>query len=406
MAPVIYPMSGSAGRVRILIPALIPALILSLILSLVPVLYARTSLVSLPPRDKVSIRLSGQGPALVQEKRVLSLKKGLNRVDFSWQNVSIDSDSILLTPLEPGPADAPACTLLSVSFPPNESALVWEIYSTEDQARPVVISYLLSGIDRLVTYQATADPDETHLRLQSYLILRNFSGEDFDPARVWLDPASSFPVQSRNLETRKILWFDRKTLPVRKVYTWDSALMPHDPEQEETAPGIPTGYRIRNTTDSGLGVTDLFQGKTRIFLKDSRDTTIFSGEDHARFLPRGDEIILETGKTRDILVTRRRMETKKTHIRRNNKGQVQVYDEIVKDRFDIENTRDKPVTLTLREHMPGEWEPLKMDHDYKKQDFQTLVFEIPLRPGEKKSLSLAYIIRNILTGKLASSAFE
>ncbi|WP_022663822.1 hypothetical protein [Desulfospira joergensenii] len=369
---------------------------------LAPDLYARTSLVSLPARTGVSIRLDGLNPALVQEKRVLSLKKGLNKVDFSWQNVSIDPFSILLDPRVEKDGK-PACTLMSVSFPPNESALVWEIHSKEDRAQPVVISYLLSGIDSLVTYQALADPGEKFLRLQSYLILRNFSGEDFDPAAVWLNPASSFSVQSRNLETRKILWFDKKKIPVTKVYTWDSAIMPHDPEKEETAVGIPTGYRIRNTSGKGLGFADLSRGKTRIFTEDRQDTFIFSGEDRVRFIPRGDEVLVETGKSRDILVTKLRMDTQRTRIRRNKKGKIQIYDEIIKDRYSLENTKDRAVTLTLKEHLPGEWEPVKMDLDYIKEDSQTLVFEIPLNPREKKSLDLEYRVRNIVTGRLASS---
>jgi hypothetical protein len=44
--------------------------------------------------------------------------------------------------------------LLNVSYPPNEAALVWEISSDGDYAETVRISYLLSFIDRLITYKA------------------------------------------------------------------------------------------------------------------------------------------------------------------------------------------------------------------------------------------------------------
>ena len=47
--------------------------------------------------------------------------------------------------------------LLSVSYPPGEAALVWEISSAGDYAETVRISYLLSNIDRLITYKAVAD---------------------------------------------------------------------------------------------------------------------------------------------------------------------------------------------------------------------------------------------------------
>ncbi len=344
---------------------------------------ARTSLVSLPARDQVVVRLTGGHAALVQEKRTLSLKKGRNEIDFSWQNVAIDPDSILLEPV------GGSTTLLSVSFPPGESALVWEVHSKADTSQPVVISYLLEGLDSLVTYEATADAGEKAIRLKSHLILRNFSGEDFAPATIWLNPATSFPTESRNFETRKILYFDKAGIPVTKVYTWDSAIMPHDPEKEKTAVGIPAGYKLENTTAGGLGFADLIHGKVRLYQEDLSQTTIFSGEDMARFVPRGDKLILETGKTRDVIVAKHRMDSERTHIRRNDSGKIQVYDEIVKARFTIENTKESPVVLTLKDYIEGQWEPVKMGAEYRKEDYRTLVFEIALAPGEKKTLDLA-----------------
>ena len=61
--------------------------------------WARTSLVALPPRQDIVLKLGGGAYTLVQEKRVLTLKKGNNRIDFSWQNVMIDPFSIQLKPL-------------------------------------------------------------------------------------------------------------------------------------------------------------------------------------------------------------------------------------------------------------------------------------------------------------------
>jgi len=144
---------------------------------------ARIKLVALPERAATVIRLDNPKATLIEEERVLTLQKGLNKVDFSWKGVQIDEDSIRLEPLEhPGEV-----TLLSISYPPGEAALVWEISSEGDFAETVRISYLLSNIDRLITYKAVANKAETFVDLKSYLVLRNFSGEDFDKARVLLD---------------------------------------------------------------------------------------------------------------------------------------------------------------------------------------------------------------------------
>ncbi|MGE5294556.1 MAG: hypothetical protein ACM3VT_06990, partial [Solirubrobacterales bacterium] len=143
---------------------------------------ARIKLVALPERAATVIRLDNPNATLIEEERVLTLQKGLNKVDFSWKGVQIDEDSIRLEPID-HPADV---TLLSISYPPGEAALVWEINSTGDFAETVRISYLLSNIDRLITYKAVANKAETFVDLKSYLVLRNFSGEDFKKARVLL----------------------------------------------------------------------------------------------------------------------------------------------------------------------------------------------------------------------------
>ncbi len=81
---------------------------------------ARTKLVALPERDATIIRLDNPAATLIEEERVLTLQKGLNKVDFSWKAVSIDADSIRLTVLD-HPEEV---KLLNVSYPPGEAALV------------------------------------------------------------------------------------------------------------------------------------------------------------------------------------------------------------------------------------------------------------------------------------------
>ena len=146
-----------------------------LVLACAAVTQARIKLVALPERAATVVRLDNPTATLIEEERVLTLQKGINKIDFSWKGVSIDADSIRLSVLE----HPDKVILLNVSYPPDEAALVWEINSDKDYAEKVRISYLLSNIDRLITYKAIADKAETAVDLKSYLVLRNFSGEDF-----------------------------------------------------------------------------------------------------------------------------------------------------------------------------------------------------------------------------------
>lgn len=177
------------GRVKIFLRVGVTiGLGLLLILISFSIAEARIKLTALPDRDKITIHLENPAATLIEEERILTLQKGENQIDFSWKGVSIDPDSIRLTII----SHPKEVNLISVSFPPAESALVWQVYSPSATEERIRISYLLSWIDRLVTYKAVAKKDETNLNFQSYLVLRNFSGEDFQQARLVLDYGTGY----------------------------------------------------------------------------------------------------------------------------------------------------------------------------------------------------------------------
>ena len=372
-------------------------LIILAILTLALPVHARTKLVALPERADTVIRLDNPYATLIEEERVLTLQQGLNKVDFSWNAVSIDADSIRLTVLD----HPEQVTLLNVTYPPNEAALVWEIASKGDYAETVRISYLLRNIDRLITYKALADKAETKVDLNSYLVLRNFSGEDFDEANILLDYGQAFQQGVQHEETKQMLFLKAASVPITKVWKWDSAQLPWDPEKlENKNVGIPVSYRIVNEKKSSLGDFALWGGKARIFQDDGYESTIFLGEDHAKLTPVGEKMELYIGDSRDIVVTQRKMEDEKINVKRNKRDQIILYDtsEIITAK--IENFKDSPAILTMVQHIPGQWDMKKCNMDYERKDAFTLEFEIqlPARTGKGpavKELTMHYNRRNV-----------
>ena len=55
----------------------------------VPV-QARVKLVALPERARVVVSLSNPTATLIEEERLITLQKGVNKVDFSWRGVNLD----------------------------------------------------------------------------------------------------------------------------------------------------------------------------------------------------------------------------------------------------------------------------------------------------------------------------
>jgi hypothetical protein len=373
---------------------------------------ARIKLVAIPERADTVIRLDNPNFTLVEEERVLTLQKGLNKVDFSWKGVHIDSDSIRLVIL----SHPDRVTLLNVSYPPNEAALVWEISAAEAFEERVRISYLLSNIDRLVTYKGVADKKETAVDLASYVILRNFSGEDFTRAKVLLDYGEAFEQGISHEETKQLLFLKKDATPITKVWTFDAARIPWDPEK--LGPGqnqeIPVTYRFANTQAGKLGEHALWGGKMRLFQHDGHGSTIFLGEGYptiddkpASVVPVGESMEIYIGNSRDIVVTQRKMHEKQINIRRNNSGGIVLYDTDELITAKIENFKDTPAVLTMLQHIPGQWDMATCEIDsaeaqYNKRNANTISFEITLPPRDAntgkasvRNLSMQYHRRNV-----------
>jgi hypothetical protein len=365
--------------------------LVTILLGLTSTAQARIKLVALPERDATVIRLDNPQATLVEEERVLTLQKGLNRVDFSWKGVSIDPDSIRLAVL----SHPNQVTLLNVSYPPNEAALVWEISSAEAWEEAVRVTYLLANIDRLITYKGVADKSEKRLDLKSHLILRNFSGEDFEQARVLLDYGEAFDQGINHEETKQLLLLQTAGVPIRKVWTFDAAVQLWDPEKVKGNVGIPVSYRMENSTKSGLGKFALWGGKVRVYQDDGHGSTIFLGEDTTGLVPLGEEMKIAIGDSRDIVVTQRKMQENRINIQRNKGNGIVLYDtdELIKAK--IENFKDAPAVLTMIQHIPGQWDMGECNMKYTRTDAYTIEFEIALPPHGEKELSMQYNRRNV-----------
>jgi hypothetical protein len=354
-----------------------------------PRAYARIKLVALPERARVVVSLTHPDTTLVEEERLLTLQKGVNKVDFSWRDVNIDGTSIQFRAL----TTPDKVQVLNTSYPPNENALVWEISSPGAQEERVRISYLISGLNRDVLYRAVAEPDEKSLTLRNYLRLRNTSGEDLTDAELVIGYGNNFKKTIAHEETLEMLSERITNLPIKKVLTWDAATLPWDPEYEKKTVGIPLSYILTNSTASKLGTHTMLPGKVRIFIKTkdqpeaegepAGEGVAFTGEDMAQLTPVDREMKLYIGQSRDVKVKQLRTKDDRTDIRRNNSNQDVLWntDEIYK--IEIENFKKQPIDLVIIEHVPGYWRMVENSHpqQFKKNDAFNFEYDLTL-PAE------------------------
>src|SRR5881409_1095793 len=116
--------------------------------------FGRINVVTLPGRNSVQLTIYNSADlTLVKETRLLTFRKGLNRLEFSWANTLIDPTSVEFRAL----THADAVDLVDVSFPPRvTNTLEWRIKSEFAGEVEVEIRYFTSGISWSADYVAEA----------------------------------------------------------------------------------------------------------------------------------------------------------------------------------------------------------------------------------------------------------
>ena len=145
---------------------------------------AAVDLVTIPRREATQLTIyNSEDITMVREHRLLTVKRGVNRIQFSWANTLIDPTSIDFRILD----QADQVDLIDTTFPAGRNdALQWNIQSQLDGKIPVEIRYFTSGITWAADYVGIANEDETELNLTGYVRVFNNSGELYDNAQTRL----------------------------------------------------------------------------------------------------------------------------------------------------------------------------------------------------------------------------
>lgn len=306
--------------------------------------WGRIKLITLPPRERVEIQLDHANATLVEEERIVPLIKGVNQVDFSWAGTAIDPETIVFRVLAPVGGKDLDVKVLSVSYPPGEQALVWQVASTDSGGARVRISYVLGNLNKSFNYRAVAAKDEKTLTLSQYIRVENFANEEFGSSGVWAGFGKRFLKPIGVNETKELLMERFESVPVTKTYTCNPAEFDYlDRPQNKLR--VPMHYVLKNAKANRLGAAAMPMGKVRIFQDDGRGTTAFIGEDWGRFTPIDDEMRLYLGVAQDIVVKR----TIESNTRIRVAGNLYNQDIVIK--YEIENFKDQPATLDVSEDL-------------------------------------------------------
>ncbi len=406
-----------------------------------PEAQARINVVSLPGRDAVQLTIyNSVDLTLVKEKRLLTFRRGLNRLEFSWANTLIDPTSVEFQAL----THADEVEVLDLSFPPRvANTLEWRISSELAGEVEVEIRYFTSGIKWTADYVAEATTSEDFMDLAGYVRVDNKSGEDYENSQVRLVVGvvrlveeiaqlgrAGKPTSMSGTEALKD--FDKRTdvyfnfygafgggggMPVQKkeivkeglseyfLYTvegqdtipngWSKRLpsfsgtkVPitsyYKYEKERWGEQVVRYYKFTNSVPSKLGKEPLPDGEVKAFRLVNEDGLYaFVGRTAVKYIPVNEAVEMELGQDREVLVEPKLMNWEKTNIQFDNNGDVKGW--TVKETWEVEvqNSKGIGVVVDVRRNFAGDW-VIKSDTTYEKVDATKVKFALPLKPKAKQ----------------------
>jgi len=316
---------------------------------------------TVPKRNTVQLTIyNSEDLTLVRETRVVTFKKGVNPLQFSWANTLIDPTSVELRFL----SNPDKLDVLDTTFPHDKpQMLYWNVQSDFDGEAKIQITYFTSGINWTSDYVTIADRDEKQMSFEGFVRVFNNSGEEYEDAQVRLVVGTINLVEKiaqlarlpmndvdklqagerRELRDRAAMDALKKaeaiggamSQPVAQekqivkeglseyfIYTiegtetirngWSKRMrslegktvplkIQYRYRPQEYGDQLVRMYLLTNNVESKLGTTPLPDGMVRVFRDNGRDGLSFLTAQQIKYIPIGDKIELNLGPDPEVI---------------------------------------------------------------------------------------------------------
>jgi len=404
---------------------------------------ARVDLVTLPTRDTVQLTIYNSADlTLARESRALTLKEGVNKLQFSWANTLIDPTSLSMVAKE----QAGEIDIFDLTFPPRVRELgLWNIKSGISGKVPVEISYLTSGLSWRAFYMGTLTEDEKTMRLQGYVRVSNNSGEDYENAQIRLivgkvhildqiaqlaqrqypygRPGEPRPESARAIRRGRkfkagvavMEAIEEKEYAEKQIkkeglseyflYTiegtetipngWSKRLPSFDVEEvpvvnlykyEEQRYGnaVMRFLSFKNDKEHKLGDTPIPGGVLKVYRTiDDANHLSYEGQSSFKYIPVDEDVELNIGAVNNIVVEPKLIDYRTANYTHDRDGNIDGWDEIRTFKIKLKNTRDVAAKIEVKRNFDTNYWSLKKSGaygDYEKIDKTSVKFTQTLEP--------------------------
>jgi hypothetical protein len=317
--------------------------------------------------------------------------------------------------------------------PPNlrdRPTLVSELTSSRAGQQTVELSYLSGGLSWKADYVAELNAADTALDLNGWVTLTNKSGTAYPNAKLQLvagdvnrvrdemryamearvmavpKPAPAGQMRQEALfeyhlytlprpttiadnQTKQVALLSATQVPVAKELVLQGTEYYYRASIGNAGQKMKVGVFVQfeNKDSSRLGIP-MPKGVVRVYKKDSSGNAQFVGEDRIDHTPKNEKARLKLGDAFDVTAEKKQTDWQRRAVPSPwNFGGESAYEIVLK------NAKKEPVTVTVREPVPGDWQMIEQSHPHQKVAAGTAEWKIRIPAEGNATLKYRVLVR-------------
>ncbi len=310
----------------------------------------------------------------------------------------------------------------------DKPTLVTQLNNTSPSPQDVELSYLTGGLSWKADYVAELNADDNRIDLLGWVTLNNHSGTTYQNAQMQLVAGDVNRVKreyrktmSRNVasmsemdmappmaeealfeyhlytlgrpttiadnQTKQVSLMGASNVPVDKEFLLQGNDYYYRSSYGDIGQKMKVGVfvKLENRESAGMGMP-LPKGIVRVYKKDKTGNAQFIGEDRIDHTPKNETIKLKLGDAFDITADK-----KQTDFRKHNASGKSHYAFESSYEIKLKNAKSEPVTVVVREPIPGDWKMKEESQPHEKVASGTAEWKIEI-PAEGNT-TLKYRVR-------------
>ncbi len=310
----------------------------------------------------------------------------------------------------------------------DQPTLVTQLTSSSAKTQTVELGYLTGGLSWKADYVAELSADDSHLDLTGWVTLSNQSGTQYNNAKLQLVAGdvnqvrpqlrgrsapvvmmemtakadSSMAEESlfeyhlytlgrttdlKDKQTKQVALLSASSVPVTKQFLLQGNNYYYSSSYGQIGQKMKVGVFVefKNSEKAQLGMP-IPKGIVRVYKNDSKGNAQFIGEDGIDHTPKNEDIRLKLGDAFDVTANMKQTNFKKVpHYKHYNVAYESSYE------IELKNAKSTPITVTVREPVPGEWQMIRESQPHKKIASGTAQWLVTI-PAESSQI-LSYTVR-------------